>query len=64
MNCICLQKEATSEHYTSNGHNHYDMQLQVIEKVKPNTPNFRLEREEMWIKKLATKVSKGLNKND
>ena len=64
LNCICLQKEATGIHYTSNGHNHYNMQVQIIEKVSPNTPNYRLEREEMWIKKLSTKTPNGLNKND
>ena len=64
LNCICLQKEATGIHYTSNGHNHYNMQVQVIEKVNPNTPNYRLEREDLWIRKLSTKVPNGLNKND
>jgi hypothetical protein len=64
LNYICLQKEATGTHYTSNGHNHYNMQVQVIEKVSPNTPTYRLEREDMWIRKLSTKVPNGLNKND
>jgi hypothetical protein len=40
------------------------MRVQVIEKVEPNTVNMRLEREEMWIRKLATKRPHGLNKND
>jgi hypothetical protein len=39
LNCICIQKEATGVHYTSTGHNHFDMQVQVIERVTPNTSN-------------------------
>jgi hypothetical protein len=35
----------------------------VIEKVEPNTRNFRLEGKDYW-KKLATKTILGLNKND
>jgi hypothetical protein len=38
--------------------------VQIIEKVTPNTPTFRLEREDFWIKKLSTKIPLGLNKND
>jgi hypothetical protein len=51
LNCICLQKRVTGVHYNSSGDNHYNFQVQVIEKVSPNTPNFRLEREDVWIKK-------------
>jgi hypothetical protein len=40
------------------------MKVQVIEKVIPNLPQFRLEREDYWIKKMATKTPQGLNKND
>jgi hypothetical protein len=36
----------------------------VIEKVSPNTPNYRLEREDLWIKRLSTKTPHGLNKQD
>jgi hypothetical protein len=35
----------------------------VTEKVQQNTPNYRLERENFWIEKLATKTPLGLNKN-
>jgi hypothetical protein len=59
-----LQKEVTGVHYNSKGHNHYNLQAQVIERVSPNTPNFRLEREDFWIKKLCTKTPNGLNKQD
>jgi hypothetical protein len=57
LNCICLQKEATGVHYNLNGHNHYNLQTQIIERVTPNTPNFRLEREDYWIKKTVYKKS-------
>jgi hypothetical protein len=36
----------------------------VLEKVSPNTPNYRLEREEYWIKKFSTKNPYGLNRYD
>jgi hypothetical protein len=62
LNCICLQNEVTGIHYNSTGHNSSNFQVQVIEKVSPNTPNYRLEREDMWIKRLSTKTPHGLNK--
>ncbi len=64
LNCICLQKEVTGLQYNSTGHNSSHLQVQVIEKVTPNTPNYRLEREDHWIKKLVTKTPHGLNKHD
>jgi hypothetical protein len=64
LNCICLQKEVTGIHYNSVGHTHNNFQVQIIEKVSPNTPNYRLERKELWIKKLSTKTPNGLNKQD
>jgi hypothetical protein len=64
LNCICLQKEVTGVHYNFVGHNHTNFQVQVIKKVSPNTPNYRLEREELWIKRLCTKTPNGLNKQD
>jgi hypothetical protein len=36
----------------------------VIEKIQPNTPNYRLEREDFWIKKLERKIPLVSNKND
>jgi hypothetical protein len=36
--------------------------VQVIEKVIPNTVNYRLEREDHWIKTPGTKAPLGLNK--
>jgi hypothetical protein len=51
-------------HYSLPGHSHWNFRVQIIEKVTPNTPTYRLEREDHWIKKLATKIPLGLNKND
>jgi hypothetical protein len=42
---------------------HWNFKVQAIEKVIPNTANYRLEREDYWIKKLVTKTLLGLNKN-
>ena len=53
--------EVSGIHYKSRGHTHLDMQVQIIEKVIPNTESFRLIREEFWIKKFSTKVPFGLN---
>jgi hypothetical protein len=64
LNSICLQKEVTGIHYNSTGHNSSNFQVQIIERVSPNTPNYRLEREELWIKRLVTKTPHGLNKQD
>jgi hypothetical protein len=61
---ICQKKEVTGVHYTSSGHSHWDLKVQVLEKVTPNTPSFRLEREEYWIKKFCKKAPIGLNKYD
>ena len=36
-------------------------EVQIIEKVTPNTELLRLEREEFWIRKLATKKPFGMN---
>jgi hypothetical protein len=64
LKCICLQKEVTGNHYNSTGHNLYNLQVQVIEKVSPNKPNYRLEREDFWIRTLSTKTPHELNKLD
>jgi hypothetical protein len=58
------KKEVTGVHYSLPGHSHWNFKVQIIERVTPNTPTYRLEREDHWIKKLATKIPLGLNKND
>jgi hypothetical protein len=64
LNYIFHKKEATGTHFSSPHHSHNDFKVQVIEKVIPNTANYRLEREEHWIRTLGTKVPLGLNKKD
>ena len=64
LNYIYHKKEATGAHFTSQNHDHNDCRMQIIEKVIPNTVNYRLEREEHWIKTLGTKIPSGLNKRD
>ena len=59
---ITKNMEATGTHFNSKGHDHSDMRIQVIEKVFPNTDQFRLERERFWIQTLQTQAPKGLNK--
>ena len=61
---IKKKKEATGTHFSTDNHTNSDMKVQIIEKVMPNTVNMRLERESMWINKLATKRPHGLNKSD
>jgi hypothetical protein len=41
-----------------------DLQAQIIGNMMPNIPQVRLEREEMWIRMLETKVPYGLSKYD
>ena len=48
-------------HYSKKGHTNWDFQVQIIEKVTPNTELLRLEREEFWIRKFATKKPFGMN---
>ena len=57
-------KEAKGEHFNSKGHALHHLSIQIIEKVIPDTVNYRLERESMWIRKLESKKPRGLNIND
>ncbi len=61
---IRKKKEATGTHFSTDNHSNSDMKVQIIEKVMPNSINMRLERESMWINKLATKRPHGMNKSD
>ena len=59
-----VKKEKTiGLHFNEKRHNHLHMDVTVVEKVIPNTPHYRLEREDYWIKTLNTKTPKGLNIN-
>jgi hypothetical protein len=61
LQSIQNHKEATGIHF--NEPHHYT-QVQVVEKVIPNIPQYRLEREDYWIRKLNSKAPVGLNKYD
>ena len=54
-------KKTSGVHYSLEGHTHWDFQVQIIEKVTPNTELLRLEREEFWSRKFSTKIPFGLN---
>jgi hypothetical protein len=54
LNCIYDKKEATGIHFSSTSHSHNDFSVQEIEKMSPNTANYRLEREHFWIRLLGT----------
>ena len=64
MHSIVKNEKTIGMHFNSKGHDHLHMKATVIEKVIPNTPHFRLEREEFWIKTLHTKAPYGLNIRD
>jgi hypothetical protein len=59
---IYHKKEATGQHYSLPSHSNWNLIIQVTEKVTPNTPSYRLEREDFWIKKLVAKTPHGLKK--
>ena len=53
-------ENAIGIHFNSKEHNHLHMKVTIVEKVFPNTPQYRLERVDFWIKTLHTKKPKGL----
>ena len=55
--------KATGIHFNEKGHKISDMQISILEKVFNQDPQFRKQRERMYIQKFNTKY-KGLNKND
>ena len=55
--------KATGTHFNERGHTHWDFKFHIIEKVIPNSPQMRLQRENYWIQTLQTKAPSGLNKN-
>ena len=54
-------KEATGEHFNSNGHNLYDMKVIGLEIVKKNDTEYRKERESYLIRKFNS-FYKGINR--
>ena len=55
--------KATGIHFNEKGHSISDMQISILEKLFNQDPQFRKQRERMYIQKFNTKY-KGLNKND
>ena len=64
INYVNRFTEATGKHFNLPGHSHKDLQVQVIEKVCPNTESIRLQREDLWIRRLNTMEPNGLNKKE
>ena len=53
--------KATGAHFNEKGHKISDMQITVIEKLFNSDPQFRKQREKMYISKFNTKY-KGINR--
>ena len=56
-----MENKASGKHFNEPGHSVNDMTVTVIEKIFNNDPNFRKQREKMWINKFNTRY-KGLNR--
>ena len=55
--------KATGIHFNQKGHSVSNMKITVLEKVFNSNPQFRKQREKMYIQKFNTKY-KGLNRNN
>ena len=55
-------ENATGMHFTSSGHTKKDAQVQILERVFPNSTYVLTIRETHWIKLLKTKSPLGLNR--
>ena len=53
--------KATGRHFNERGHSVSDMTLTILEKVFNQNPQYRKQREKMWITQFNTKY-KGLNR--
>jgi hypothetical protein len=58
LNNMYRKKEVTGIHYYII-HSHWNFKVRIVEKVTPNTPNYRLESEDYWIKKISNKDTVG-----
>ena len=56
-----IKSKTTGEHFNLPGHNLAHMEVTILEKIRNMDPQFRKQREQMWIEKFNTKY-KGLNK--
>ena len=53
--------KATGKHFNAAGHRESDMTITILEKIFNTNPQYRKQREKMWINKFNTKY-KGLNR--
>ena len=53
--------KATGKHFNEAGHRESDMTITILEKIYNANPQYRKQREKMWINKFNTKY-KGLNR--
>ena len=56
-----ILSKATGNHFNQQGHKISDMKITIIEKVHSKDPQFRKQREKMYINKMNTKY-KGMNR--
>ena len=56
-----ITSKCTGAHFNLKGHSSRDMEIMIIEKIFNNDPQFRKQREKMFIQKFNTKF-RGLNK--
>ena len=56
-----IPTESTGEHFNTTGHSLHNGTITILEKVKKEYKNYRLEREKFYIKKFDTQTN-GLNR--
>ena len=56
-----ITSKSTGAHFNLKGHSSSDMEIMIIEKIFNNDPQFRKQREKMFIQKFNTRY-RGLNK--
>ena len=56
-----LKHKATGDHFNLPGHRLADMEVTIIERIFNEDPQFRKQREQIWIETFNTKY-KGLNR--
>ena len=61
IHSVEMNEKTIGNHYHCPGHGLPDLKVQVIERVSPNNKQYRLEREDLWIRTLQTKNPEGLN---
>ena len=57
-----ILSKATGAHFNGKGHSISDMEITVIEKIFDTDPQFRKQREKMFVNKFNTKY-KGINRS-